>query len=458
MDRGNIVLRFLSLIVLLAFLFLLVSPGVTAQESTKDDMYEPSVQVEWDRVPWAPVSKRPSIKHGDFEIGFGFDAAWDNIQPVDDADGSVRGIARVQKFEFKISGSLNSWTDFYVANQTQTGDQITGNADGDIRWMLIDMHNIPFFQNITVGQFLTPYSIDVWSDEYSSSFIHRSYMSGLGDAFVHGIKPWGFNLEGDFKYAWQYGVFRQPGGDITGNNNFVAGTDSSGADDLDYVGRFTWLPWFRGSSDMLHLGVSGGFYGADDGLAGPFAFSGISNGGISTDPRLNNVAVDGFFVPGSDNYMNYNGEILWQGGPLRFQAEYGEADVSTSAGPDPTFNAGYAQVGYFLTGESKPYIPPVSIYGQAVPKQPFDWETGGGAWELLLRYNTADFNEPGFPGAEAKDWTAGVNFYASEYLMYFLQYERTDRDGQYNAAPPLQPAGNFDETASTISLRVMWKM
>ena len=84
-------------------------------------------------------------------------------------------------------------------------------------------------------------------------------------------------------------------------------------------------------------------------------------------------------------------------GRLSAQSEAFKARVNRNSGvTDVDFDGWYAQTGYFLTGESRPYNVSTGTFGRVKPAKPFnlrnnDW----GAWEIVGRYSNTDLNDSG---------------------------------------------------------------
>jgi phosphate-selective porin len=144
----------------------------------------------------------------------------------------------------------------------------------------------------------------------------------------------------------------------------------------------------------------------------------------------------------------YNGEATWTHGPWAIRTEYDQllqkrtGVGSLQAGglgftnlPAIVAKAGYAQVTYLLTGETRPEngTPKVKhpLFGPGTESG--KGTNGLGAWELAFRYDRIQAKEPGVdqlninltPGfvptfAQHTDqFTAGVNW----FLNYWVKYQ-----------------------------------
>ena len=118
---------------------------------------------------------------------------------------------------------------------------------------------------------------------------------------------------------------------------------------------------------------------------------------------------------------------------------------------DPSFDGGYLEASWLLTGESRRYSPANGAFQAPRPRVPFDGRGGWGAWELALRYSNTDLNfDEGIPGTEAPlgsvrggeqtIFGAGVNWYLNSNVKLMLNYLHVDVDrlnpaGPENATP-----------------------
>ena len=79
------------------------------------------------------------------------------------------------------------------------------------------------------------------------------------------------------------------------------------------------------------------------------------------------------------------------------------------------FYGGYGQVGWFITGESKPYHRKTGVYGSVVPDKSV-CDGGLGAWELALRGTYLNLNDENITGGRLNTIEFGMNWYLSQYL------------------------------------------
>ncbi|HUV13307.1 MAG TPA: porin, partial [Acidobacteriota bacterium] len=153
---------------------------------------------------------------------------------------------------------------------------------------------------------------------------------------------------------------------------------SSGSDTVNYSirltsSRFQWSP-----EHFLHLG---------------FGYSRRQNTQESTEIKsrpeshLAPFLVDtGEFD--SDSNDLFVPEVAWVRGPLSLQGEYFIEPINAPDYGNPTFQSGYAQVSYFLTGEHRNYSSEDGGFLAINPKRNFigqGFAKGPGAWEVAAR-------------------------------------------------------------------------
>ncbi len=139
-------------------------------------------------------------------------------------------------------------------------------------------------------------------------------------------------------------------------------------------------------------------------------------------------------------------------GPFSFQGEYFNTDVSRSDGnQDASFDGYYAQAGWILTGETRPYKGSAGKFGRIKPNSPFSLKNGGwGAWEVLARYDNTDLNDDGagITGGEMDTTSLGVNWHLTDHVR--LMANVIDVDSDDNAATAA------DDDPTIYNLRAQW--
>ncbi len=152
-----------------------------------------------------------------------------------------------------------------------------------------------------------------------------------------------------------------------------------------------------------------------------------------------------------DDVNVYNVEAAAIFGPFTFQSEYFKADIARSNGnADASFDGYYAQAGWILTGENRPYKGKTGDFSRIKPKTPFDLKNGGiGAWEVLMRYESADLNDAGagIMGGKLDNTTIGVNWHLNDHMRVMANVIDVDTDNNAVVA---------DDDPTIVNLRAQW--
>lgn len=136
------------------------------------------------------------------------------------------------------------------------------------------------------------------------------------------------------------------------------------------------------------------------------------------------------------NALHVAGEAYWL-----------EADIST--GQQPGFFGGYAEVGYFLTGETRGYSSGSGKFDRTKPANPVG--AGGiGAFQVNARYDRLDLSDGAVVGGTQDAWLASLVWIPTARTRVTLNYGRMDYQ---DAAIPLT-GGERDYSADTFGARV----
>jgi phosphate-selective porin OprO/OprP len=147
------------------------------------------------------------------------------------------------------------------------------------------------------------------------------------------------------------------------------------------------------------------------------------------------------------------------------QGEYQQINVEQSQAngalrPDLTFEGGYVEASWVMTGEPRRYSTSSAAFGRPNPRNPFSLKEGGwGAWELMARYSVADLNDKvtrgraqaatgGVYGGRQEVVGLGLSWYPTSFLRFMLDWNIVNVD-RLNAAGTQQIGDRFH----TIGLR-----
>jgi phosphate-selective porin OprO/OprP len=128
---------------------------------------------------------------------------------------------------------------------------------------------------------------------------------------------------------------------------------------------------------------------------------------------------------------------------LYAQSEVFYAVVDQIAGPRLAFSGAYAQAGYFLTGETRPYNRAAGTFGRVVPIAAFG-PCGQGAWEVAARWSYIDLNDENIQGGKLNDATVGLNWYLNRYTKFQFNYIHAFLDSSSAENGPIVDDSNAD--------------
>jgi phosphate-selective porin OprO/OprP len=324
----------------------------------------------------------------------------------------------------------------------------------------LQVREVPLLGIVRVGNQKDPYGYEHltssrWLNFMERSFAQDAFEGPFNNGFLPGIQIFNNNEEGDL--AWQIGEFKNT------TNPFGFSNSSGGS---MTVGRLVYLPVFEDEGrKLLHLAVSGRTmqprrqYTAYDSATGlpigdPIdAVRFRSRGSIRNGPPgpLNSIYADTGLLAGT--WQNMIGlEFVGNNGPWSFQSEYFGSWLynarTTSAGPYVTngyqpppgtklgtvyYQAGYAEVLYFLTGESRTYSRVEYRFDRPVPHNNFYTLRGGrgiseGAWQVGVRYNYLCLNDGQVNGGVLNGCTLGLNWLLNPNARVYFNYDFTYRD------------------------------
>lgn len=131
----------------------------------------------------------------------------------------------------------------------------------------------------------------------------------------------------------------------------------------------------------------------------------------------------------SDPQTAFGLELAGVAGAAHFQAEYFDGEEGDD---EEDIDGYYAQIGYFLTGEMRPYKN--GTFKRPKPSNSY------GAWELVARYEDGDgsYGDVELGNTDASAFSVGVNYYPS----YNVRINASYMDGEDNVA---QEDGSFND-------------
>jgi phosphate-selective porin OprO and OprP len=350
---------------------------------------------------------------------FQFDAGWFQQDAASEAQfGTIQDGVDFRRARLQASGSVTPNTNYFF----QMDFGIAGVSRPQFTDVWMEQTDVPFLGTVRAGQWKQPFSLEVVSSFRYTTFMERSLLFVPFAAFRRpGV---GFyNNSEDLSMTWAASVFR------SGPDNFGDSISTDGG--WGTAERVTFLPyWENEGEDYLHVGAAHFFNNPPNDRVVfrtiPEMFIGQNvnvAGGTSGIPAPTG-AIDGtpFFASTGTLIVNhYNvvgAELLWVRGPLSVQSEAQVNFVDQLAGnPGATLEGVYAQVGYFLTGEHRPYNRKAGAIDRVIPKSNMrfcwneDCSPGWGAWEIAGRYSYLDLQDENINGGTITDYTVGLNWY-----------------------------------------------
>jgi len=448
----------------------------------KPEPYEVGSDKAFKTSKWADTFQAESANK-DFRVKFGGRTQIDavafsagpgpNQQPNEGGlDPELADTVNFRRARFRMEGRMYEvydWAcEYDFVNQINVNNELfpTERDSGPltaITDLWFQIREVPLLGIIRVGNQKDPYGYEHltssrWLNFMERSFSQDAFEGPFNNGFLPGIQILNNNEEGNL--AWQIGEFKN----VTNPFGF---SNSSGGSMT--VGRLVYLPVYEDEGrKLLHLGVSGRtmeprrqYTSFTNGLPVGDQITAVrfrSRGDIRNGPPgpLNSIYADSGLLQGT--WQNMIGlEFVGNNGPWSFQSEYFGSWLynarTTSAGPLVTngyqpkpgtnvgtvyYQGGYAEVLYFLTGESRTYSRVEYRFDRPVPHNNFYAVRGGGsgrrinfsegAWQVGLRYNYLCLSDGEVNGGVLNGCTLGLNWLLNPNARVYFNYDFTYRD------------------------------
>jgi phosphate-selective porin OprO and OprP len=286
----------------------------------------------------------------------------------------------------------------------------------------VEQANIPFLGAVRMGQYCQPFSADALTGFRNLTFLERS-LPFLALVPFRRVGIQALNTTEDERTAWTCSGYRSGGFNNAplGDDRFA--TDFGDVGGYSFATRATHLLRYNECAGDRYLWHVGGGYtfavlGANDaigsgtagsaGLPRPFyqarTTPEFGTLGFAEFPSSFGSSVNGtpIFVDtgrfAADHFQLFGAETVAQWGPFGFQAEYMASVVDCIVGPI-TYQGGYAQLAYRLTGENRAYDKRTGTLTRLTPYIDFiptkrDGIWGWGAWEVAARWSVIDLRNP----------------------------------------------------------------
>jgi len=127
------------------------------------------------------------------------------------------------------------------------------------------------------------------------------------------------------------------------------------------------------------------------------------------------------------NETHFGLEAAMIRGPLHVTGEAHWLNAATvTGGPSPTLFGGYAEIGWFLTGETRGYRG--ARWDRTRVRRSIE-EGGFGAVQLNLRWDYLDLNSGTIRGGTQNGFQAGLTWIPTDHVRFLLNYARLSYDG-----------------------------
>ena len=279
---------------------------------------------------------------------------------------------------------------------------------------------------VTIGQH-KPFSSmeDMTSDLFTSFMERAAFNSGFGFERRVGLSATYLDKE----FLVQGGVFTDNATDLNSDRNNSYSLD----------GRAVFMPKLAGG--QLHIGGSVHMRDFNDQQATaryrvrPFVHT--------TDVRLIDTG-----PIGATGERALGAELAWVRGRFHATAESQWMTARRPGLANPTFNGGYAEVGYMLTDDTTAYK--AGTYDRIKPKNPLG-KGGMGALQANVRYDWLDLSDGVVLGGRQQIAGASLVWIPTDYVRFILNYGHiTLKDAAVAAA------GDRSYSADAVGMRAQF--
>lgn len=347
------------------------------------------------------------------------DSAWYGEDRA--GNGSTLGDGtKVRRARLYIKGTVNEdWFYKFEYDFAGAGDTRKGITDIWLGYNGFDFEGL----SVKAGHFRDPFMLQDQVSDNNTQFTERASI----DAFTAG-RHIGVMASVDRQH-WTAAV-----GLFGDKANVEGGSDDEG---WGLGGRATWMP-VNEKGSLVHLGLAANYRSTRGGEVR-----------FKQQPETNISGVN--FVDTAslidvDNYVSLGAEFAVVQNKFSGQAEYIRTTLDREVASDPTFDGWYAQAGWFLTNDTRPYTHKGAKFKGVKPSNPLG-RHGVGAWELALRYSTIDLMDAGIDGGEMDNVTLGLNWFPVAGLRFSANYIKVLE---------IEGGAHNNEEADIMQLRGQW--
>jgi phosphate-selective porin OprO/OprP len=196
-------------------------------------------------------------------------------------------------------------------------------------------------------------------------------------------------------------------------NSAALTTPTDGDHQNVFTARATYEPILE-KDRLLHFGF--GFLWEDPGNQN-VSFSSKPESNVTGQTFVNT----GANITDTTHLLMFNPEFSGTYGPVNVEGEYFFVPISRDNLQDVDFTGWYAQVSYFLTGESRNYNPKSAKFDRVSPNHNLG-KGGWGAFEVAGRVSNLNLDDEDIHGGTERNYTIGLNWYANPYIRFMANY------------------------------------
>ena len=372
----------------------------------------------------------------------------------------LRNSVNWRRARLRVDGRMYEVYDFVgefdFANELNTNAQSIPTETGlgtypAMTELWLQIREVPGVGIVRAGNQKDPFGFEHMTSSRWTNFMERSYAQDLyegpfSNGFIPGVRL--LNTSDDQRATWSVGAFKN----VVNPFGYIANSSGNMA-----VGRITWLPYYEDEGKkLLHIGVAGRAMQTNNDTVRFRTRGDIRNG---PPGPLNSIYLDsGALTTPWENQLGL--ELVGNNGPWSFQSEYfgcwayntisnkGAFDKTSpnygTAGLQPYFtpvgtyftNSGYAEVLYFITGESRAYDRLEARFDRPIPRNNFyvvrdssgRIRSSEGAIQVGARYQYACLSDHQINGGTLNALTLGVNWMFNPNSRLYLNYDFAYRD------------------------------
>lgn len=272
---------------------------------------------------------------------------------------------------------------------------------------------------ISAGNIKEPMGMEWMTSRRRTTFLERA-------PSLDAYKPsWNIGLRAEYRGS-SYNVM----GALMSGGELFRERDVTGG--YAVAGRVSYSPFNRGRT-YTHLALSGSYrvnaytQRIDNQFNRQYQ-------DIRLRTRIGTRAIDGRFIGREDvqdtvDWTRLNAEVAFGTGPLSFQGELTSVNMNRDFQQSSLSLGGYyAQVSYFLTGESRSYRPGRGNIGALIPNRNFRPGYGPGAIEIAARFSRVDSIDQDYDGGMMDHFTLGLNWYLNREVRFMVNYIYLDAE------------------------------